>query len=247
VSDRWKVTAIVSAFKAERFLAACLDDLEAQTIADRLEIVVINSGSPEGEHDIVTEYMRRYDNIVYLRTPWTEGLYSAWNRGVLMAGGQYLTSANTDDRHRPDAFEVMSGALDAHPEACLAYAGYRVTHGENETYEENTSTEGFMPLDYNRSLLLKGYCFPGPQPMWRRSLHDEFGLFDETYRSAGDLEFWLRVSRPRGLSRCLSGWRRQRFLLVPETLGLYLKSPDSVEHSNPAANDEAARAMAKYR
>jgi glycosyltransferase involved in cell wall biosynthesis len=220
VSDRWKVTAIVSAFKAERFLAACLDDLEAQTIADRLEIVVINSGSPEGEHDIVTEYMRRYDNIVYLRTPWTEGLYSAWNRGVLMAGGQYLTSANTDDRHRPDAFEVMSGALDAHPEACLAYA---------------------------RSLLLKGYCFPGPQPMWRRSLHDEFGLFDETYRSAGDLEFWLRVSRPRGLSRCLSGWRRQRFLLVPETLGLYLKSPDSVEHSNPAANDEAARAMAKYR
>jgi hypothetical protein len=28
--------------------------------------------------------------------------------------------------------------------------------------------------------------------MWRKSLHDELGLFDTRYRSAGDYEFWLR-------------------------------------------------------
>jgi len=247
VSSRWKVTAIVSAFKAERFLKGCLDDLEAQSIADRLEIIVINSGSPQGEHAIVTEYMQRYDNIVYIRTPWTEGLYAAWNRAVLMAGGEYLTSANTDDRHRRDALEVLSGSLDDHPRACLAYAGYRITLAENETFDDNTSTEAFMPAPYNRRMLQRGYCFPGSQPMWRRALHDEFGLFDESYQSAGDLEFWLRVSKPRGLARLQSNWRRDRFLLVPETLGLYLKSPDSVEHSNPAAQQEASRAMARYR
>jgi glycosyltransferase involved in cell wall biosynthesis len=247
VSDRWKVTAIVSAFKSERFLRGCLDDLESQTIADRLEIIVVNSGSPQGEHEIVTEYMRRYDNIVYVHTPWTESLYAAWNRGVQMAGGEYVTNANTDDRHRSDALEVLSRALDEHPEACLAYAGYRLTHAENETFDKNTSTEDFMPLRYDRSRLLRGYCFPGPQPMWRRSLHEEFGLFDGSYRSAGDYEFWLRISKPRGLERMRSDWRRRRFLLVPETLGLYLKSPDSVEHSNPAAQDEACEAVARHR
>jgi glycosyltransferase involved in cell wall biosynthesis len=247
VSHRWKVTAIVSAYKSERFLKGCLDDLEAQTIADQLEIIVINSGSPENEHAIVTEYIERYDNIVYVRTPWTEGVYAAWNRGVLMARGEYLTNANTDDRHRRDALEMLSRALDEHPEACLTYAGYQLTRTENETFDKNTSTETFMPLKYGRARLLMGYCFPGPQPMWRRSLHDEFGLFDEGYRSAGDLEFWMRISRPRLSERFMSDWRRRRFVLVPEILGLYLKSPDSVEHSNPAAQDEAAEAMNRHR
>ena len=245
MSERWKVTAIVSAFKSERFLRGCLDDLEAQSIADRLEIIVINSGSPQGEHAIVTEYIQRYDNIVYIRTPWTEGLYAAWNRGVLMASGEYLTSANTDDRHRPDALEVLARSLDDHPEACLAYAGYRITLAENETFDENTSAEAFMPQRYDRRMLRRGYCFPGPQPMWRRVLHDEFGLFDESYRSAGDLEFWLRVSKPRGAARLRPNWRRDRFLLVPETLGLYLKAQTSLEHSHPAAIDEAEKAKAK--
>ncbi len=30
--------------------------------------------------------------------------------------------------------------------------------------------------------------------MWRRRLHDELGLFDTRYRSAGDYEFWLRCA-----------------------------------------------------
>jgi glycosyltransferase involved in cell wall biosynthesis len=235
VSDRWKVTAIVSAFKAERFLAGCLDDLEAQTIADHLEIIVINSGSPEGEHEIVTEYMRRYDNIVYIRTPWTEGLYAAWNRGVLMAGGDYLTNANTDDRHRSDAFEVLSRALDANSRVGLVYAGYLVTHTENETFLDNTAGETFMPDEYDRARLRRGYCYPGPQPMWRASLHKAHGLFDDSYRSAGDLDFWLRISR------------RHRFMRVPEVLGLYLKSPQSVEHSNPEALAEAELAIRSNR
>ena len=234
VSKDYKVSAIVSAYKSERFLRGCLDDLEAQTMVERLEIVVVNSGSPEAEHAIVSEYAERYDNIVYVRTPWREGVYAAWNRGVLMASGEYLTNANTDDRHRPDALEILSTTLDKYPEAGLVYAGYLATSTENETFESNTATEKFIPLDYDRSLLLRGYCFPGPQPMWRASLHEEYGLFEPTYRSAGDLEFWLRVSQGHS------------FVRVPKALGLYLKSPESVEHSNPAAQAEAQHILAAY-
>jgi predicted O-methyltransferase YrrM len=49
------VSAIVSTFNAERFLAGCLDDLERQTIADQMEIIVINSGSEQNEDKIVRE------------------------------------------------------------------------------------------------------------------------------------------------------------------------------------------------
>ena len=36
---------------------------------------------------------------------------------------------------------------------------------------------------------------PHNAPMWRRRLHDEIGLFDPGYTSAGDWEFWLRCAR----------------------------------------------------
>ena len=232
---RHKVSAVVSAYRSERFLRGCLDDLENQTIADQLEIVVVNSGSPEREHDIVSEYIERYDNIVYVRTPQTESVYAAWNRAIKMSSGEYITNANTDDRHRKDALEVMSKALDAHPRAGLVYAGYLTTETENETFECNTATSKFMPLDYKRELLLQGYCFPGPMPLWRESLHHELGYFDEQYVSAGDLEFWLRISEKHQMVR------------VNKALGLYLSHPASLEHrSGERARREAASIIAAY-
>jgi hypothetical protein len=33
---------------------------------------------------------------------------------------------------------------------------------------------------------------PHNAPMWRRSLHDELGLFDTAFVSAGDYDFWMR-------------------------------------------------------
>ena len=42
---KYLVSAIVSTYNAEKFIRGCLEDLENQTIADRLEIVVVNSGS----------------------------------------------------------------------------------------------------------------------------------------------------------------------------------------------------------
>lgn len=231
-----KVSAIVSTYNSERFLAGCLDDLERQTIAPRLEIVVVNSNSQQGEHEIVSGYLKRYDNIVYIRTPQTEPLYTAWNRAILMSTGEYITSANTDDRHRTDAFEVMAKALDANLDAALVYAGYEITHTENETFEKHTSAGRFMPEEYRAEMLLGGYCFPGPQPMWRRAAHAEAGLFDERYHSAGDLDMWLRMAQ------------RHRFVRVPEYLGLYLQSPESVEHRDAEKSQrETAEVLAKYR
>jgi glycosyltransferase involved in cell wall biosynthesis len=71
--------------------------------------------------------------------------------------------------------------------------------------------------------------------MWRRRLHDEYGLFDPFMKSAGDYEFWLRV--------CF----KEKFLHIPETLGLYLLSPSSVQNSNSRLSaQEAFEARKRY-
>lgn len=232
--SRYLVTAIVSVYKAERYLRGCLEDLEAQTIADRLEIIVVDSGSPQDERAIVEEFQRRYDNILYVRTPRREGVYAAWNRGIKLASGKYLTNANADDRHRHDALERMVDVLEARPEVALVYANAYITETPNETFDRHTRVGAFRWHDFDAAVL-REMCFVGPQPMWRRSLHARYGYFDESFESAGDWEFWLRLAQ------------REIFYHLDEFLGLYLKAPTGIEHSDPErAAREAERVRARY-
>ena len=230
------VSAIVSTFKSERFLRGCLEDLERQTIADQLEIIVVDSHSPQNERAIVAEFQKRFSNIVYIRTEERETVFGAWNRGIRAARGKYVTNANTDDRHRADALEILARKLDQNPGVTLVYADCLITPVENETLETTQAKRRFEWLEFNPTdLLLKG-CFCGPQPMWRREAHEEHGYFDADMISAGDYEFWLRLAQNR------------KFLHVPELLGLYLESPTSVEHANrDAGAKEVKLAQDRYR
>ncbi len=213
------VSAIVSTYNSERFIRGCLEDLEAQTIADKLEIIVVDSASPQNEKAIVEEFQQRYKNIVYIRTEERENVYAAWNRAIRVARGKYVTNANTDDRHRRDALEIMANTLEQNPDIGLVYANLIITDIENETFENCTPAGFFRWHDFSREVLLFG-CYIGPQPMWRKSIHEQYGYFDERFVSSGDWEFWLRIAETT------------KFQHIAEVLGLYLRSPESIEHRN---------------
>lgn len=236
------VSAIVSTYNSESFIRGCLEDLENQTIADRLEIVVVNSGSQQDEDKVIKEFMQKYSNIVYVKTEKRETIYKAWNRGIQRAAGKYITNANTDDRHRPDALERMTSHMETNPGIDGVYAWQWISNIPNEFFFE------FIELDplrwpetvrerMSRFLQIKnikkiesrgriGYFFQwppfsdarmqttnniiGPQPMWKKEVHQTVGFFDERYEIGGDYEFWLRMSR-----------KRFRFQLIPEILGVF--------------------------
>ena len=105
------VSAIVSVYNAEKYLKGCLEDLLSQSIAHRVEIIIVDSGSQENESSIAHRFQERYDNIQYIRTEKRETVYAAWNRGIKAARGKYITNANADDRQRSDAFEIMAQTL----------------------------------------------------------------------------------------------------------------------------------------
>lgn len=226
------VSAIVSTYNSERFIRGCLEDLEAQSIAQHLEIIVVDSASEQNEKKIVRDFQKRYSNIKYIRSKKREGVYAAWNRGIKIARGKYITNANTDDRHKHDAFEKMVNVLEKNPELALVYANVHITKTENETFENHTRTGSFRWYDFDFIRLIDG-CYMGPQPMWRRNLHEKYGYFDEHYRSAGDWEFWLRLGRT------------ESFFHLDEYLGLYLQSPDSLEHCDPQLSIREARKIQK--
>ena len=193
------ITAIVSTFRAERFMRGCLEDLVAQTLIDRLEILVIDSGSPEGEGAICNEFAKRYPQIRYVRTE-REPLYAAWNRAIGLARGIYLTNANTDARHSPDFMATMVDVLERRPEISLVYAHQLISHTENETFAECKSRgAGLRRYLDNTMENLMVECITGSQPVWRKALHEQFGLFDTKYQICADRDMWMRFAATRPL------------------------------------------------
>ncbi|HHH42529.1 MAG TPA: glycosyltransferase, partial [Gammaproteobacteria bacterium] len=157
--------------------------------------------------------------------------YAAWNRAIAEANGKYLTSANTDDRHVPTAYERMVSELEANPDVALVYADSAVTRVENAGIEAAPVEAYFRWPGFDPRHLFS-VCYIGPQPMWRRSVHDRYGLFDEEMTVAGDYDFWLRMAGT------------EIFRHIPEVLGLYLAAASSIEHAGAgagAAESEVAR------
>jgi len=230
---KYLVSAIVSTYNSEKFIRGCLEDLENQTIADQLEIIVVNSGSRENEEAIVHEYQQKHNNIVYIKTEQREGIYTAWNRAIKIARGKFITNANTDDRHRSDAFEILSSDLEKHPDISLVYADCYVSSIPNETYNENSKRHIYRYPDFLAVAAVLHDQF-GPQPLWRKKIHETIGYFDGSYKAAGDHDFNIRFAL------------HFKALHIAESLGLYLEHPGAISFRDDTLSQEQGRIAFTY-
>jgi len=207
------ISAIISTYNSERFIRGKIEDLLNQSIADEIEIIIINSGSKQNEELIIKEYLDIFPQIKYIKTETRESIYKAWNRGIKIAQGEFITNANTDDRLKHDAYELLSEYLIKNKKAALVYADQYLTQIENQKYSDAINNKIIRFPDYTHVKQLER-CIIGSQPMWRASVHSEDGIFfNEEYEVSGDHEFELRVSQKHQIHH------------LKEVLGTFYKSP----------------------
>ena len=234
-NSKIKVSAIVSTYNSSYFIRGCLQNLIGQSLYSKgeLEIIVIDSNSNENEKLIVKDFLVKYSNIFYVRTLNKETIYAAWNRGIQATRGLYITNANTDDLHRPDALERMADYLDKNPQVALVYADQLITNVANDKWSTTQANMcwNWPPFSYSE---LEQRCIIGPQPMWRKSLHEKYGYFRSEFTSAGDYEFWLRIGKA------------ENFVRLPEILGLYYYNTQGLEHASSTSQQETYRIWNEY-
>jgi glycosyltransferase involved in cell wall biosynthesis len=193
----YQVSALIATCDQGKFLTGCLQNLVSQTLYRKglLEIVIIDSGSGQSEEEVARTFLASHPHVVYQRTgPGTPA--AAWNAGIRLARGKYLTHAHPSERHRTDAFELMARVLEEN-QGGLVYVDALMTSGENESFERNFARENWRFPDFNLRQALLHSPF-GCQVMWRAAAHTDVGMFDPGLRRAGDYEFFFRLAIRQG-------------------------------------------------
>ena len=187
------VSAIASLYCGGEYIEQFLENITSQTIfRDYCELIIIDADSPENEAAVITRYMERFANIVYHRADARIGIYEAWNVGVRMARGRYLTNTNMDDLRRSDSFERQIEILEKFPFVDVVYQDFWYSFEGHAPFDRSAATGFKSEVPVVTAYNLMQSNSPHNAPMWRQELHDAVGMFDDTYRSAGDYDFWLR-------------------------------------------------------
>lgn len=214
-------------------MAECLSDLMSQTIADQLEVIVVDAASPQHEGAIVQAFQRHFETIRYIRTDTRIGVYAAWNLAIRQSIGRYIMPFSTNDRLAKNACELLKIALELHPEVMLVYGDTWLTLQPHQTFEQHDRCGAFQWPDYSFDYLLHNCCV-GPHPMWRREVHNHVGYFDENYVAIGDQEMFLRIAE------------RFPLLHIPGVTGLYWYAEDGVGNQRDIADPEIFEIQARY-
>lgn len=97
MKNKPQVSVIVANYNSAAYIAECLDSIVAQTFKD-LEIIVYDDCSTDNSPGIVKEYEKKHPGVV--RTFFSNvnrGVARARHEAILQAGGEYMTTLDSDD------------------------------------------------------------------------------------------------------------------------------------------------------
>ncbi len=179
------VSCIVPVCNGERYLAATLDSMLAQTYAP-VEVIVVDDGSTDGTPALSASYGTR---VRYLRQT-NAGPAAARNTGLAEARGEFVAFNDADDLWHPEKLARQMAHF-----ARVPSLGVSVTHIRN-------FFDGSAPADVVGSTNPR---FLDPQPgfvvpcmLVRRTVLDLIGPFDTALAHANGADWFLRA-RARGV------------------------------------------------
>ncbi|MBD2464446.1 glycosyltransferase [Oscillatoria sp. FACHB-1407] len=204
------ISVIIPAYNAADTISETIASVLNQTYSN-LELIVIDDGSQDATVDIVTAIA---DPRIQVFSYPNSGVAISRNRGLTHATGDFIAFLDADDIWTPDKLEAQRQALQANPNAKVAYCW-------TDWIDHNSDRIGpccHITANGNvyAALLLSCFVVSGSNPLIAREAILDVGGFDETLTASQDFDLYLRLAA------------RYEFVAVPSPKVLYRRLPNSM-------------------
>lgn len=259
-----RFTVVIPAFNEEGIVGDAIRSVQAQTRPDWVATVV-DDGSRDGTAEVVRE-IAAGDQRVRLLSKENEGLSAARNSAIEIADTELISFLDADDRWLPTYLERMAAALDAAPDAGMAYTDAWALDTDRGRFRRATAMSSCRPPDVlppepdQIMRLLVRQNFIWVSVTMRRVALEQAGRFRADMTSAEDIELWFRLlakgwtlvgpvgvlgikgERPEAMSR----QDLKNFVNLQRVMGLVCENPEVPEDVKELARDEV-RTLERWR
>ncbi|MDM3838405.1 glycosyltransferase [Proteus mirabilis] len=209
------VSVIIPVYNAEKYLEKAINSIVNQSYRN-LEIIVINDGSVDHSHLIVTSFTD--SRIKYIKQD-NQGLSKTLNSAIRIASGKYICRMDADDISDLDRIKIQIEILEKNKNIILV--------GSNIMYiDENDKIKGYSYLpsksDTIKNKLRIDNCIFHPSVIFRKSIFEQCGGYNESVNIFfEDYLLWLSML-PHG-----------DFYICPKFLLKYREHDKSITNRTP--------------
>ena len=207
-------TVFCTLYKGEKFIKGYMENMISQSVFNRVKFHILDCNSPENEYETIERYLG-YENILYERLGEDPGLYEGWNICCKRADTDLVGKWNVDDRKSPWSLEALIQPFLLDKNLDVSYGPTFVSEKANENWEEVQKNVIFPCNETNRweDLIINNN--PHCMPIWKKSIHDRFGYFDSSYKTAADSDMWIRAVK-----------QGAKIKMVRDVVGIYYQNPN---------------------
>lgn len=175
------VSVVTACLNSAKTIGQCLNSVFSQSYQN-IEYIVIDGGSDDGTVGILEKNQNKID---YFVSEPDSGLYSAMNKGLSLASGDFIIILNSDDWYEDNCVEVLVGeVLKKEVDFVSGLANYvdknnkRLFTTPVIPFDESTLIRN--PLRHETMLV----------PAW---VYNKFGPYDEQYPIIADFHFIIKL------------------------------------------------------
>lgn len=110
-----KVSIITATYNSAATLGYTLQSLLNQSYTN-YEYFIIDGGSEDGTLEIIESFIPMFDGRLRYLSETDLGIYDAWNKGVLMSNGDWITFIGSDDCLYSDSLMSYMSFIEARPD-----------------------------------------------------------------------------------------------------------------------------------
>jgi hypothetical protein len=195
-----KVSVVIANYNGKHYLEDCLDSLHIQNFKD-FEIILVDNDSSDGSADLVEG---EYPDVILIRNPANLGFAEGTNQGIRDSKGEFILTLNNDTRLEPGFLDRILDPMEGNGRVGICASKMLFPDGRINSTGLCISRSGAA---WNRGMFQedKGqydnkeevFGASAGAALYRRSMLDEIGLFDEDffmYMEDVDLSFRARLA-----------------------------------------------------
>jgi glycosyltransferase len=178
------VTIITATYNSSKTVRDTLASVAAQDYP-RIEHIIVDGESKDNTLEIVNTF----DHVSRVICEKDQGIYDAMNKGIQSSAGDIIGILNSDDFYvSPHVISTIAEKMIMEHTDAL-YADMVYVHPE----QTNKIIRTWHAGEFKRQKFLHGWMPPHPTFFVRRSVYEQFGMFNLDLRSAADYELMLRL------------------------------------------------------